>query len=994
MKHYLPKNTEDGAALIITLLIVVLLTTISVSFFSTTRTEQTATRNYTAKTNAEQFATMATQQAMATLQKAFNGNATGTGVVVSQPGAIHKYFFSNGTCTNPGNATTNLFFSSNSTNANGTMDMNNLTANSSISGLITGNNSDKITVYSVNVKDNSGNKTIGRIAYYIDDEGTKVNLNSASSNRSTLNVGDSRPLSLFGADLSANLAQLDQVTGGTSVSNNNISTWAHFFRNEQAIGAGIFSSNQTNKLAFISTLPTSSGNSTLAKTPWGTDRIFINSLSTNATDGTGDASVTSIFTALNDSNLRNIYGGNFSQKYTDIGVKQIAANILQMRQLSSLATIMNTSTVNASFSYNGTLIGGKSLIGGNYLVDAIPTEYLGYAPYPVINEVSVVASLALETSSGLSRLRPHLNITVELFNPYSVPFNVGNATIVYKISGFQFDVTHRVISTNQTYGPYTYGPRGNPNDLDSSKDAWGSGWNYLLNNKPPTYIGVQNVANDNLRNAGKPNTQFTEGMCAWNPVSHYFPSIGNVIPPYSKIQYNLCGYGWGTYADLDLNSIFPFNRADIEITNINNVKAQIRYIKILANRSDASSVRDWVIGGEIGPFVTGNLSPSPTFPINGAIGFFSSPNPISSSTYQRMCPFIKTAANATTTLSNSTRGWTNSQSTNHSLIYSGAASGTSLVGSQSNQDLNNYLGSNPQADSAQTIPSDPSYNNKLVNGVYANATLSADMREPYLVKGNFTSPADLGLILTNQRWRRLRMQPQPSSESALGMIPDWAMLDVIAFGKNATSATYAFTPVNPNGKFHVAAAPTPPPRNSGLKALVQTLNTNSVNATLADPMSSTSFAVNKTRFMGNFTANATAAIVAGNIANMTWSLNSSWGNSTSNSTSYRRNALNFPSSCFLLPSEICEIAGVADIISQTNYNNTSSHFKWNEGRLSAIIPGLTTCSTFFTIYAYAESLDKQGNIESQHLTKTLVEVKENSGNYTVKFLYTQNIPML
>jgi hypothetical protein len=88
-----------------------------------------------------------------------------------------------------------------------------------------------------------------------------------------------------------------------------------------------------------------------------------------------------------------------------------------------------------------------------------------------------------------------------------------------------------------------------------------------------------------------------------------------------------------------------------------------------------------------------------------------------------------------------------------------------------------------------------------------------------------------------------------------------------------------------------------------------------------------------------------------------------------------------------------EIAGVADAVSQTDYANSSSHFKWNEGRASALIPAVTTRSSFFTIYAYAQALDKTGNIDSEALTKTMVEVQYNSGNYTVKKLYTQPIPM-
>ena len=88
-----------------------------------------------------------------------------------------------------------------------------------------------------------------------------------------------------------------------------------------------------------------------------------------------------------------------------------------------------------------------------------------------------------------------------------------------------------------------------------------------------------------------------------------------------------------------------------------------------------------------------------------------------------------------------------------------------------------------------------------------------------------------------------------------------------------------------------------------------------------------------------------------------------------------------------------EIAGVADAVDQTNYTNSSSHFKWNEGRASALIPAVSTRSSFFTIYAYAQALDKTGNIDSEALTKTMVEVQYNSGNYTVKKLYTQPIPL-
>ena len=98
-----------------------------------------------------------------------------------------------------------------------------------------------------------------------------------------------------------------------------------------------------------------------------------------------------------------------------------------------------------------------------------------------------------------------------------------------------------------------------------------------------------------------------------------------------------------------------------------------------------------------------------------------------------------------------------------------------------------------------------------------------------------------------------------------------------------------------------------------------------------------------------------------------------------------------------------EIAGVADAVDAVSlaaYNNSSSHFKWNEGRASALIPAVSTRSSFFTIYAYAQALDKSGNVDSEALTKTLVEVEITTAatattpaQYKVKKLYSQTIPM-
>ena len=98
-----PTSESSGSALVLVLLVTAQLTTIVVSFLSTSRVEQMATRNFSRQNAASGFAELATQQAMANIYLGFNttGNLTGnyTAVVTTQPGAIHKYFFQNGTIT-------------------------------------------------------------------------------------------------------------------------------------------------------------------------------------------------------------------------------------------------------------------------------------------------------------------------------------------------------------------------------------------------------------------------------------------------------------------------------------------------------------------------------------------------------------------------------------------------------------------------------------------------------------------------------------------------------------------------------------------------------------------------------------------------------------------------------------------------------------------------------------------------------------------------------
>jgi hypothetical protein len=314
----------------------------------------------------------------------------------------------------------------------------------------------------------------------------------------------------------------------------------------------------------------------------------------------------------------------------------------------------------------------------------------------------------------------------------------------------------------------------------------------------------------------------------------------------------------------------------------------------------------------------------------------------------------------------------------------------------------------------------------------------------------FISPSDLGTVATNYPWRTLRMQVQPRNEisatdgggnmTSQSLIPDWAMLDVISFGMNSTSIPLNFAShVNLNTRFATVNGTLSTNRSNSLESLLNFYDiSNSVDFQMfRNPYGLTgNFALAKTSNvlcydeLGNATTlaglsgnNATwSKLLSRNIGNMTWSPSSLWG-SNNTATNRARKSKGFPANQLVLPSEVTEIRDIADLVStnsttflsSTRYTNSPRHIKSNELRLSPFFPGVTTCSNFFTVYAYAqagqlkdknqpESASNPFIVDSEALTKTLVEVEvvtaATSSNgtttpatYKVKKLYTQPIPL-
>jgi len=999
LKRYLPKNVEDASALVLTLLVIVLLSAIVTAFLSSTRTEQTATRNYTSKVKAEMFATSATQQAMAKIQLGFNtknatsGSSSGnnTQIVTTQPGRIMKYFFLNGNCT--GNATTALYTENGTTRAdmnnfqnpgNTTQHRANVSANQSFT--ITGNATNRLIVNMENVTSNG--TLVGRIAYYVDDELTKINMNAATGNRSTLNVSTPRSNSLSGLTsnnstltvTSSQITLFQNVIDGNGANSSILSNWSHFFRNEQLSPSTTFNAAAA-QLAQISTAPLSDFH--LKYTPWGTRRLHINDEPLNATGvnnvyealagvnaTTGNISASSSSYELNGRALRNIYGQTFNDKYgqnwswtgnmsqtantTVNGLKQTIANMLQMR---------TAGTAVLGYAFKGAVISENSTMGG------LPAGYCAHTPFACINEFGIQADYQTINGTITLNIRPFVEIVALYFNE--------NRSLPSDGTTLQVSIND-IVCDGVSYGNATLSRRF-----------------YATNNSE-------------LKTFNKIVTNGMEGT--------------TTVPTSPVLKYSL-----------SQNFTIPSVPGNISIT--------MGDVKLFAgNSTNATALRDWISGNlinskfgdgssfKINP--PGNSTTSNSSVINRVIATanFNSGN----TTLQRIDPKIKgETAWATAPYTYSRNG---------SLIYRGMEGNTSGEPRGGHNAYYKTFGLAPSETGNRDIPGDPSPkgDNECDYFITSEHTFIHFPQKLFTLDsyGNatFNTPHDLGKVPTNVNWRRLRFMPRHQRESARNLIPDWAMLDVISFSSNNSSrSNLKIAPINPNGNFaldmtlNTSNTTIPSPRNN-LTALIKPLESSTpTNFKLGSSISGANMTVdmsptgiagdldpsgiapgresnNYTYFRGN--ATLLASLLSSNIQNRVWSTqNGTWGG---NATRWRESR-QWPANQIVLPGEVTEISGVADygIRSQYIYSditplaqNNSSSIKQNEGRLSAFFPGLTLQSNFFTIYAYAQALDRQGNIDSEALTKTLVEVEiavtanaTTQAQYKVKKLYTQPILM-
>jgi hypothetical protein len=354
-----------------------------IGFLVSMRTEQTAARNAVHVTVARQMAQAAVDNAVYRMRvnmpllSPTNSYVTMAGAAVRWPNtpAIGSRLFS--------------------VSNNGTIDLN------ADQVIVNSNNSLYSTVASRRVEANwinvaadgsdGGSPLIGRFAFWVDDEASKININAANQRSSGDVLGalpgavDLTVISGIGASTASNSWRLGQTNG--------------YFTTEQWIQASGISTSIYNQFSyFITPYSMDSG-----QTPWGSPKFYLN------TDfATFQAEIDNGGTnTLTAPALANWFGQTFADKYGgNVNlVKQMLANMCDFRYSPS--------------GFSNTCTGAQT---GYLDANGIPLHYLGLKRYPHLNEIGVQATYFRPNAN---EIQCKLWFLVEVVNPYNLDWGTG-----------------------------------------------------------------------------------------------------------------------------------------------------------------------------------------------------------------------------------------------------------------------------------------------------------------------------------------------------------------------------------------------------------------------------------------------------------------------------------------------------------------------------------------------------------------------------------------
>jgi len=438
--------------LVLTLIVVALLTVVVVGFNSVTRTEQAASRNFSRLHGGDAMAELGLEQGRRLLYDRVFTSISGGRPAITQPGRAvvgedaDTVYLSSASLVpeeeqdEAGKADLNYLLRTNATN-------------NQFASLVYVTNPTTFTnffrapwVYVTNAE----GQVTGRYAFWIDDEGSRLNLNVADATvRGSVYPTNARPLAVTNLNLSANGATLfnDPKTGfGASLTHTapptltttrQTPTWGYYFVPEQirSCDSAVGNSSQAyTKRSSINDLWNSiqfrvaggMANMTNRDIPppalgkFGIDRP--------ANSAPADAAGF-LNQNIDNETLRSRFANRtFAAKYRPNPARQMAAAILDFTRDPAAGLASGLETVNE---------------------DGVPTSHLGVSAPPYLNEIVVKPYYALrvpvpqpgEPDGGPGQIEAQVYVQIELVNPYSTQWS-GDLAVRLRRQRFDYSGTY------------------------------------------------------------------------------------------------------------------------------------------------------------------------------------------------------------------------------------------------------------------------------------------------------------------------------------------------------------------------------------------------------------------------------------------------------------------------------------------------------------------------------------------------------------------------
>lgn len=970
-----PNHRPAGApaiALVVTLMMMSVLTMMVVGLAAVMRNEHGAARNLTYQVLAEQLADASARQAMAALlaetPPAGTPSATGPGWI--QSGNRTRYLVSPATPQSQWDS-----------------DVKNLErigTNSLILDSVAGVYGGIFAGWTNLVApDDPATRPIGRSAWWVDDEGTKLNLNAVGSNNTNLflpyltrgitgSTNTNEPPTFA---LSADWVFAD-ASGATNATNaaraqalRQRTRWLPTPESLKSTNFLVLASNnlftEPDYQAIKGRITTWSSNMDL--TPWGAAKV-------NLADGT--ATLASVRGMLGTNAWGGYFMATLADKYGSLFADQIAANILSVASTNQLPV----PSYDTSFSALST----------NRHRQNLPLTAVGQHPGPYLNEVRLLVDQQIPTVTNAT---VRLNVGVQIFNPH-----------LLNLSGYSLEVRPRKLRFEVLLDPASLAT-----NLAVPPSQPSSFYRALV--RPDTnFTAPIPLSATELFVRDARWTELAPPTGNWKPTSYW-------IGP----EWNENG---GTTADGDLEP-FPTNRpllasltgsANYQDTVVSQTIAVSfgNAMRVQGVGANAFAMLDQVIlrrsDGRVVDWVSLD-------DFSQAGNYFDRPPPKTDNGQITLTPVAWTGPSGPAYAALGTEGLkkTDPQVRFPNSLWdpinrgvfttNGVPSGFSARAWSRVTDAFDCTSTSGVVTGVPHFWPDP-----VTNG--SSAAAHAHFVPGFLPTNGIRSVAQLGAIHTGLPWRTLRLQFQPEVERSGGVggtanyPPDWILLDAFTA---ATNPSLALPRINPNGlvtSLLSNSASTGAPLTSGgqrqtrrwaVLSALGALRTNQpvalTNAMASNgipvSLSSSAAILDPNRLVA--IANNLAGVQSNPLAASSWAANSGWP------AVRGARANNFPAYGIGLSGEFLEVRGVTDDGAAVGEDVV-------EGRLRGFMDMLTTRSDTFSVWSIGQGLVVVTNAAGNPIrTNVMGEVRKqtvfqrepilNGGvvtGYRIRTLYTRN----